>query len=71
MSSHRKDEYNWRYDNEELPEDVLRASSAMENLQLDKKARNLTTSWRYVPKPYYEYSLNTRKHNLSPKKTEH
>ncbi|XP_050385926.1 protein TONNEAU 1a-like [Argentina anserina] len=37
MSSHRKDEYNWRYDNEELPE-------AMENLQLDKKARNLTTS---------------------------
>lgn len=48
MSSHRKDEYNWRYDNEELPEDVLRASSAMENLQLDKKARNLTTSWRHA-----------------------
>ncbi|XP_061999701.1 protein TONNEAU 1b-like [Rosa rugosa] len=47
MSSHRKDDYNWRYD-EELPEDVLRASSAMENLQLDKKARNLTTSWRHA-----------------------
>lgn len=48
MSSYRKDEYNWRYDSDEFPEDVLRASAAMENLQLDRKARNLTTSWRYV-----------------------
>ncbi|KAF2318601.1 hypothetical protein GH714_009286 [Hevea brasiliensis] len=46
MSSYRKDEYNWRYDNDELPEDVIRASAALENLQLDRKARNLTTSWR-------------------------
>ncbi|KAG8390656.1 hypothetical protein BUALT_Bualt01G0106300 [Buddleja alternifolia] len=45
-SGYRKDEYNWRYDNDELPEDVIRASAALENLQLDRKARNLTTSWR-------------------------
>lgn len=47
-SGYRKDEYNWRYDNDELPEDVVRASAALENLQLDRKARNLTTSWRFV-----------------------
>ena len=52
MSGYRKDEYNWRYDNDELPEDVIRASAAMENLQLDRKARNLTTSWRFVLTPY-------------------
>lgn len=48
MSGYRKDEYNWRYDNDELPDDVIRASAAMENLQLDRKARNLTTSWRHA-----------------------
>ncbi|KAL2227800.1 UNVERIFIED_CONTAM: Protein TONNEAU 1a [Sesamum indicum] len=47
-SGYRKEEYNWRYDNEELPEDVIRASAALENLQLDRKARNLTTSWRHA-----------------------
>ncbi|KAK6136206.1 hypothetical protein DH2020_010641 [Rehmannia glutinosa] len=47
-SGYRKDEYNWRYDNDELPEDVVRASTALENLQLDRKARNLTTSWRDI-----------------------
>lgn len=52
MSSYRKDEYNWRYDSDEVPEDVLRASAAMENLQLDRKARNLTTSWRYALNSY-------------------
>lgn len=46
-SGYRKDEYNWRYDNNELPEDIVRASAALENLQLDRKARNLTTSWRH------------------------
>ncbi|KAF5733798.1 FGFR1 oncogene partner [Tripterygium wilfordii] len=46
MSGYRKDEYNWRYDSDELPEDVIRASAALENLQLDRKARNLTSSWR-------------------------
>ncbi|KAM7492120.1 hypothetical protein LguiA_035041 [Lonicera macranthoides] len=46
MSGYRKDEYNWRYDSDELPEEVIRASSALENLQLDRKARNLTSSWR-------------------------
>lgn len=46
-SGYRKDEYNWRYDNEDLPEDVIRASSALENLQLDRKTRNLTSSWRH------------------------
>ncbi|GER42539.1 FGFR1 oncogene partner [Striga asiatica] len=47
-SSYRKDEYNWRYENDEVPEDVVRASAALENLQLDRKARNLTTSWRHA-----------------------
>ncbi|KAK6929257.1 LIS1 homology motif [Dillenia turbinata] len=45
MSGYRKDEYNWRYDNEELPEDIISASAALEKLQLDRKARNLTSSW--------------------------
>ena len=48
MSGYRKDEYNWRYDSDELPDDVIRTSAALENLQLDRKARNLTTSWRFV-----------------------
>ncbi|GAB2286752.1 Protein TONNEAU 1a [Dionaea muscipula] len=47
-SNYRKDEYNWRYDNEELSEDVIRASAALESLQLDRKARNLATSWRHA-----------------------
>ncbi|KAG5533277.1 hypothetical protein RHGRI_027461 [Rhododendron griersonianum] len=46
MTSYRKDEYNWRYDSDELSEDVIHASAALENLQLDRKARNLTSSWR-------------------------
>ncbi|KAM7271640.1 hypothetical protein ACFE04_030854 [Oxalis oulophora] len=45
-SGYRKDDYNWRYDSDDVPEDVIRASAALENLQLDRKARNLTTSWR-------------------------
>lgn len=45
-SGYRKDEYNWRYDSEADSEEVIRASSALENLQLDRKARNLTSSWR-------------------------
>ncbi|ERM95694.1 protein TONNEAU 1a isoform X2 [Amborella trichopoda] len=48
MSGFRKDEYNWRYDSDELSEDVIRASNALENIQLDRKARNLTTSWRHA-----------------------
>ncbi|KAL3520659.1 hypothetical protein ACH5RR_018808 [Cinchona calisaya] len=47
MSGYRKDEYSWRYDGDELPEEVVRASAALENLQLDRKARNLTSSWRH------------------------
>ncbi|XP_047337250.1 protein TONNEAU 1a-like [Impatiens glandulifera] len=46
-SGYRKDEYNYRYDNDELPDDVIRASTALENLQLDRKERNLTSSWRH------------------------
>lgn len=46
-TGYRKDEYNWRYDSDELSEDVIRASDALENLQLDRKARNLTSSWRH------------------------
>ncbi|KAM7499207.1 hypothetical protein LguiA_023621 [Lonicera macranthoides] len=48
MSGYRKDEYNWRYDSDEVPEEVIRASTALENLQLDRKARNLTSSWRHA-----------------------
>ena len=48
LSGYRKDEYSWRYDGNDLPEDVMRTSAALENLQLDRKARNLTSSWRYV-----------------------
>lgn len=51
MSAYRKDEYNWRYDGDEHSDDVIRASAALENLQLDRKARNLTTSWRFVLDP--------------------
>ncbi|XP_015942285.1 protein TONNEAU 1b [Arachis duranensis] len=47
-SAYRMDEYNWRYDSDELPEGVIQASSALENLHLDRKARNLTSSWRLV-----------------------
>ncbi|OVA18204.1 LisH dimerization motif [Macleaya cordata] len=47
MPGYRKDEYNWRYDTDEISEDVIRASNALENIQLDRKARNLTTSWRH------------------------
>ncbi|XP_039023516.1 LOW QUALITY PROTEIN: protein TONNEAU 1a-like [Hibiscus syriacus] len=47
MSGYRKDEYSWRYD-DDLSEDVIRASIALENLQLDRKARNLTSSWRHA-----------------------
>ncbi|KAI3426676.1 LisH domain-containing protein [Psidium guajava] len=47
-SNYRKDEYNWRYDNDEVPDDIVRASAALENLQLDRKARNLTSSWRHA-----------------------
>lgn len=49
MSGYRKDDYNWRYDGDDVPEEVIRASSALENLHLDRKARNLTTSWSYRP----------------------
>ncbi|KAK4792833.1 hypothetical protein SAY86_023268 [Trapa natans] len=48
MSGYQKDDYNWRYDRDELPDDIKRASVALENLQLDRKARNLTTSWRHA-----------------------
>ncbi|KAF8397610.1 hypothetical protein HHK36_016530 [Tetracentron sinense] len=48
MPGYRNDEYNWRYGTDELSEDVIRASNALENIQLDRKARNLTTSWRHL-----------------------
>ncbi|MQL80576.1 hypothetical protein Taro_013034, partial [Colocasia esculenta] len=47
LPGYRKDEYGWRYDPDELSDDVMRASNALENIQLDRKARNLTTSWRH------------------------
>ncbi|CAN6330242.1 unnamed protein product [Urochloa humidicola] len=44
----RKDEYNWRYDADDISEEVLRTTTtALENVQLDRKSRNLPTSWRH------------------------
>ncbi|KAI3852079.1 hypothetical protein MKW98_020078 [Papaver atlanticum] len=48
VHGYRKEEYNWRYDTDEFSDDVLQASNALENIQLDRKARNLTTSWRHA-----------------------
>ncbi|CAE6076302.1 unnamed protein product [Arabidopsis arenosa] len=47
-SGYRKDEFNWRQGNQDANEEVTRASAALENLQLDRKTRNLTSSWRNV-----------------------
>ncbi|KFK34747.1 hypothetical protein AALP_AA5G187900 [Arabis alpina] len=47
-SGYRKDEFSWRQGNQDTHEEVMRASAAMENLQLDRKTRNLTSSWRNV-----------------------
>ncbi|KAJ3680851.1 hypothetical protein LUZ60_015340 [Juncus effusus] len=45
----RKDDYNnWRYESDEISEDVIRASNALENIHLERKTRNLTTSWRHA-----------------------
>ncbi|KAG9149759.1 hypothetical protein Leryth_012466 [Lithospermum erythrorhizon] len=46
-TGYKKDESNWRYDNDETS-DVNRASAALENLQLDRKTRNLTSSWSHA-----------------------
>ncbi|KVI09770.1 LisH dimerization motif-containing protein [Cynara cardunculus var. scolymus] len=46
-SSYRKDDYSWRNENDDISEDITSASTALENLQLDRKARNLTSSWRH------------------------
>ncbi|XP_013730286.2 protein TONNEAU 1b isoform X2 [Brassica napus] len=40
-----KEEHSWRYESEDGTEEVTRASAALENLQLDRKTRNLTSSW--------------------------
>ncbi|XP_074578797.1 protein TONNEAU 1a-like [Curcuma longa] len=42
----RKDDYMWKYD-DDVSEDVIRTAKALENIQLDRKARNLTSSWRH------------------------
>ncbi|KAI4373030.1 hypothetical protein MLD38_011200 [Melastoma candidum] len=47
-SNYRTGEYNWRHDSDDLPDEIVRASAALENLQLDRKARNLTSSWRHA-----------------------
>ncbi|KAL0848069.1 hypothetical protein Bca101_021316 [Brassica carinata] len=45
-SGYRNDEHSWRYESEDGTEEVMRASTALANLQLDRKTRNLTSSWR-------------------------
>ncbi|KAG6486647.1 hypothetical protein ZIOFF_055226 [Zingiber officinale] len=44
-SSTRKDDYMWRYD-AEVSDDIIQAANALENIHLDRKARNMTTTWR-------------------------
>jgi FGFR1 oncogene partner len=44
----RKEDHGWRYSDDEHSEDVIRASNALENIQLDRKARSLTNSWRNI-----------------------
>ncbi|KAI7745498.1 hypothetical protein M8C21_028961 [Ambrosia artemisiifolia] len=47
-SGYRKDDYNRRYDNDDIQDDIMmHTSTALENLQLDRKARNFTRSWRH------------------------
>ncbi|KAJ0909211.1 putative transcription factor interactor and regulator LisH family [Helianthus annuus] len=46
-SSYRHDDYNYRYESDDTSEDVNRTSIALENLQLDRKSRNFTPSWRH------------------------
>ncbi|XP_074571378.1 protein TONNEAU 1a-like [Curcuma longa] len=45
VPSTRKDDYMWRYD-AEVSDDVIHAANALENIHLDRKARNMTTTWR-------------------------
>jgi FGFR1 oncogene partner len=45
-SGARKDEYSWRYDADDNSEEVLQASTTLENIQWDHKSMNLPTSWR-------------------------
>lgn len=47
VPSARKDDYMWRYD-AEVSDDVIQAANALENIHLDRKARNMTTTWRFV-----------------------
>ncbi|KAK2974295.1 hypothetical protein RJ640_016781 [Escallonia rubra] len=66
MPGYRKDDYSWRYDGDDLPEEVIRTSAALENLQLDRKARNLTTSWRFVSQltiTFFTFCLVVCRHN--------
>lgn len=68
VPANRKDDYNWRYDNEDLSEDIIRASNGIENIQLDRKARNLTTSWRYINLTFSFLNLGLRKSGLTLQK---
>eukprot|EP00262_Sarcandra_glabra_P021770 TRINITY_DN9329_c1_g1_i1.p1 TRINITY_DN9329_c1_g1~~TRINITY_DN9329_c1_g1_i1.p1 ORF type:complete len:267 (+),score=61.86 TRINITY_DN9329_c1_g1_i1:75-875(+) len=47
LPGYRKDDYSWRYDGNDLSEDVIRASNALENIQLDRRTRNLSSSLRH------------------------
>ncbi|GJZ04288.1 hypothetical protein Tco_0537563 [Tanacetum coccineum] len=51
-SSYRKDDYNRRYNGDDS-EDIMRTSAALVNVQLDRKTRNLTNSWRLVSHSMY------------------
>lgn len=56
LSGYRKDEYGWRYDADEISDDVLRASSALESIHLDRKTRSLS-SWRYSQAIVFPFAL--------------
>ncbi|CAN8254555.1 unnamed protein product [Cochlearia groenlandica] len=48
QGSDRRAGLSWRNGNENAHEEIMRASAALENLQLDRKTQNLTSSWRNV-----------------------
>ncbi|KAH9325996.1 hypothetical protein KI387_006174, partial [Taxus chinensis] len=60
----RKEDHGWRYDDNQHSDDVIRASNAMENIQLDRKARSLTSSWRNIDDGVREEDSQSERENI-------
>ncbi|GKB30218.1 hypothetical protein Tco_0869619, partial [Tanacetum coccineum] len=69
-SSYKKYDYNRRYDGDDS-EDIMQTSAALENLQLDRKTRNLTHSWRQIPSSQALVSRRGGSSNSSYKKDDY